>query len=308
MLFSLKNTPLSLFLGFLMLIPTLIIADADGHDHHAPQTAPFKVTTLSAQITVLQGKGGNIAIFTGKDGILMIDDGFKDMSDALKIEIEPYGGSNALTYIINTHWHGDHTEGNLLLGKTSQVAIVAHDNVRTRLLTKQEIKLFNMVSEPYPSFALPSITYKKGLTLHINDEEIEIVHYANGHTDGDSIVYFKTANIVHMGDHYFSGFFPFVDTNTGGNVVNLAENIKAVLDRIDDDTTVIPGHGPLSTKSELMAYYDMIIGTTAEVRKMKDRGKSLKKIQKKGLSKQWSEWTDGFLSIDNWIEIIYNSL
>ena len=132
--------------------------DHNGH-HHAPQTTPFKATTLSAQITLLQGKGGNIAILTGKDGILMIDDDFKDMSDALKQEIEPYGGSKSLTYIINTHWHGDHTEGNLILGKESQAAIVAHDNVRTRLLTKQEIKLFNMVSEPYPSFALPSIKY-----------------------------------------------------------------------------------------------------------------------------------------------------
>ncbi len=255
---------------------------------------------------MLQGKGGNIAILTGKQGLLMVDDDYKVMSDALKKQIQHYGGLDKLTYIINTHWHGDHTEGNLSLG--NHALIVAHDNVRTRLLTTREIKLFKMVSQPYPPKALPNMTYAKSMKLYMNGEKVQIVHYPTGHTDGDSVIFFKQANVVHMGDHHFSGFFPFVDIENGGNVLNMANNVKTVLALINDQTKVIPGHGPLSTKTDLKEFYDMLLGTSAEVQKMIDSGMNLKEIQEKGLSKRWDSWTDGFLSTEVWINIVYNSL
>jgi len=276
---------------------------AESHHSESPK---FKTTKLTDNIWMLQGKGGNIAVLSGKQGILMIDADYRNMSAALKQALKPFGGEQKLAYIINTHWHGDHTQGNKIFGKHAN--IVAHDNVRARLLTTQEVKLFKMVSKPYPVHAVPSITYDKSMRLYINDQKVNIVHYANGHTDGDSIVFFEKANVVHMGDHHFSGFFPFVDIDTGGNVLTMAANVKKVLALINDKTKVIPGHGPLSNKADLKAFYDMLIGTSNEVKAMKDKGKSLAEIQKAGLSKRWDEWTDGFLSTEVWIGIVYNSL
>lgn len=278
---------------------------AAAEKHHA-ETLTFKTIPVTDNLWMLQGKGGNIAILTGEQGILMVDDDYKVMSDALKKQIQHYGGLDKLTYIINTHWHGDHTEGNLSLGNHAQ--IIAHDSVRTRLLNSQEIKLFNMVSEPYPEEALPDVTYLQAMKLYMNGEEVSIVHYPGGHTDGDSIVFFKQANVVHMGDHHFSGFFPFVDIEHGGNVLTMAANVKSVLAIIDEQTKVIPGHGPLSTKADLQDFYDMLLGTSAEVQKMSEQGLSLKQMQAKGLSERWQSWTDGFLSTDVWIGILYGSL
>jgi len=276
-----------------------------AEEHHS-DTLSFKTLQVSDNIWMLQGKGGNIAILTGEDGLLMIDDDYKVMSDALKEQIKHYGGLDKLTYIINTHWHGDHTEGNLSLGEHAM--IVAHDKVRTRLLTTREIKLFKMISKPYPEVALPHMTYMKSMKIYINNEEIQIVHYPAGHTDGDSVIFFKHANVVHMGDHHFSGFFPFVDIEHGGNVLQMAKNVKTILAIINDKTKVIPGHGPLSTKTDLKDYYTMLIGTSEEVQKMINQGNNLKQIKAKGLSKQWDSWNDGFLSTEVWSEIVYNSL
>ncbi|MCW8929179.1 MAG: MBL fold metallo-hydrolase [Gammaproteobacteria bacterium] len=289
----------------LFFASSIITTHSIAENHHA-ETPSFKSTEVATNLWMLQGKGGNVAIMTGPQGLLMVDDDYKEMSPALLKEVKLFGGLEKLTYIINTHWHGDHTGGNFALG--SHAHIVAHDNVRTRLLNTQEIKLFKMVSEPYPEKALPNITYSKVMTLHMNDEEIKIIHYANGHTDGDSIVFFKKANVIHMGDHHFSGFFPFVDIDHGGNVLNMAKNVKEILATISDTTKVIPGHGPLSSKSDLQDFHDMLIGTSAEVQKMKDQGLTLEQMKAKGLSKQWDSWTDGFLSTDVWIGIVYASL
>ena len=290
----------SLVLTFVTALPVA----ADG-DHHTP-SPKFSSSKVTDQITFLQGKGGNLALLSGDDGLLLVDDDYKEMSEALKAEINQRGGLDTLNYIINTHWHGDHTQGNLALGE--HATIVAHDNVRVRLSVKGEIKLFNMKTEAYPRVALPSLTYEKEMSLHINNEDVRLVHFANGHTDGDSVVFFKNANVVHMGDHFFNGMFPFVDTDSGGNVVNYAKNIKTILAMIDEDTQVIPGHGALSNKQELQSYHAMLVGTTAEVRTLKDKGNSLEEIQKTGLSAQWQSWTKGFINSEVWISIIFASL
>ncbi|WP_370279556.1 MBL fold metallo-hydrolase [Pontibacterium sp.] len=278
---------------------------AENHGHKADAPA-FRTTPVSEQVLLLQGKGGNIALLKGDQGMLLVDDDYRHLSPALKEELNRQGGLDALTYVINTHWHGDHTQGNLALGEHAR--IVAHDNVRTRLLTRQEIKLFNMVSEPYPESAVPSLTYDSTLTLHMNGETVKLVHYPGGHTDGDTVVFFDEANVVHTGDHFFNGFFPFVDVDSGGNVLQMADNVKAILDRINDDTRIIPGHGPLANKADLQAFHEMLVGTAAEVKAMKDQGMNLGQIQLKGLSDRWDAWADGFLSTRVWIGIVYASL
>ncbi|WP_286237516.1 MBL fold metallo-hydrolase [Neptuniibacter halophilus] len=288
-----------------LLMGVVLHSPAYAEEHHQ-QSASFKAKSLTGQITMLQGKGGNIGILSGEQGVLMIDDDYQHMTPALQQALTEFGGEDKLTYIINTHWHGDHTQGNLHFGKHAQ--IIAHDNVRHRLLTSQEVKLFNMKTEPYPEHALPSITYQKALTLHMNGETVEIVHLPGGHTDGDSVVFFRQANVVHMGDHFFNGFFPFVDVQNGGNVSRMAKNVGTVLDMIDDKTIVIPGHGPVSNKAELAAFKAMLEGTLAEVKAMRVAGMNLGQMQVKGLSSEWDDWTDGFLSSQVWIGILNSSL
>ncbi|MFT6310923.1 MAG: glyoxylase-like metal-dependent hydrolase (beta-lactamase superfamily II) [Porticoccus sp.] len=291
-------------LSLAILLTTLLTVNASSAQHE--DSPKFSITPVTDNLSMLQGRGGNLALLTGDQGLLLVDNDYQDMSAALETALAGYGGADKLTYIINTHWHGDHTGGNLALGQYAN--IVAHDNVRKRLLSAQEIKLFKMKSDPYPEIAVPSITYEKAMSLHINGEEVELVHFAGGHTDGDSIVFFKSANVVHTGDHFFNGFFPFVDVDSGGNVLVLAENVKLLLGMIDDNTKIIPGHGPLANKADLMAFSLMLEGTAAEIKAMKDKGLSLAKIQQQGLSDNWQSWTDGFLTTDVWVSIVYNSL
>jgi len=284
----------------------MALANATFADSHHIESPAFEVTPLNETILLLQGKGGNIALLQSAEGLLLVDDDYQQMTPALLRALEPFGGVGALTYVINTHWHGDHTQGNAELGRYA--AIVAHHKVRERLNSHQEIKFFNMVSEPYAAHALPSITYQNAMQLHLGDETIELIHFANSHTDGDSVVRFRNANVVHMGDLYFNGFFPFVDLASGGNVLTLAKNVGEVLRTMDNNTVVIPGHGPLSNKAELKRYKKMLDGTVSEVRKMHKRGLGLEQMQEKGLSGKWSDWADGFLSPAQWIALVHASL
>lgn len=273
---------------------------------HTHQESSFKATEINSSLIFLQGKGGNIALSKGEDGLLIIDDDYADMSPALKHQIEQYGGIEKLKYIVNTHWHGDHTGGNAALGHHAD--IVAHNNVRERLSSHQEVAFFKMKSGPQPKHALPSLTYPESMQMHFNNDTLTLVHYPNGHTDGDSVIFFEKANVVHMGDHLFYPMFPFVDLGSGGNVVSYAKNVAAVLEKINDNTVVIPGHGPLTDKKGLSDFHQMLIGTLAEVKAMKDKGHSLEQCQKKGLSSQWDAWKKGFINQDAWISFIYNSL
>ena len=282
-----------------------LITSVSFADHH--QSSPsFREVAVSSNIVMLQGKGGNLALLSGGQGLFLVDDDYQEMSQALVDVITTKGGVDSLTYIINTHWHGDHTQGNLELGQ--HATIVANDNVRSRLLSAQEVKLFNMKSGPYPEQALPSVTYKKSLSLHMNGEHVELMHLANGHTDGDSVVFFRNANAVHMGDLFFNGFFPFVDVGSGGNVFTFTNNVATVIELINDNTKVIPGHGPLANKRDLHDFHTMLKATSSVVRTMAEEGKSLEQIQAAGLGSKWDSWTKGFLSEKVWISIIYSSL
>jgi cyclase len=292
-----------LFISFLIAALCSFTNVSSADDHHSDKKI-FKVTELKSGFQFLQGKGGNILLLEGKDGLLIIDSDYSEMTPALEQTLARYKGD--LKYVLNTHWHGDHTEGNKTLGKSAK--IIAHDNVYQRLNSYQEVKLFNMVSEPYPVDGLPDITFDHSLTLRFNDEVIKALFLPNGHTDGDSIIFFEKANIVHMGDHFFNGMFPFVDVGTNGSVRGVVKNIDGMLDQITDDTIVVPGHGLISNKKELIAFRDMVVGTANEVEQMMSQNMSLEAIQKKGLSEQWGIWANGFLNEKMWIGIIHSSL
>lgn len=285
------------------LLFVLSCLSVQAEDHHALEKKAFKVSQLIEGFHLLQGKGGNILLSEGRDGLLLVDSDYADMSKPLEQALSKF--DKPLKYILNTHWHGDHTQGNKTLGHQS--IIVAHDNVYERLNSRQEVKLFGMVSEPYPKHALPDITYDHRMTMHFNDHKISLLHFPHGHTDGDTVVFFKEANLIHLGDHFFNGFYPFVDVGSGGRVRGVAKNVTKLLTMIDDKTMIIPGHGPMANKQDLIAFRDMLLGTANEVEALM-ASKSLEEIQAAGLSAQWDEWEDGFLNEKTWIKIVFDSL
>jgi cyclase len=265
----------------------------------------FTATQINTNTFLLQGTGGNILVNRGPDGLLIIDNDYAKASEELKLAIKKLGGLSNLKYILNTHWHGDHTGGNDALG--NYAAIVAHENVKTRLSSRQEIPLFNMVSEPYPEHALPSLTYPEDMTLSFNGDSLLLQHYPNGHTDGDTVVYFNDANLIHMGDHMFYPMFPFIDINSGGNALSYANNVAAILKKSNERSVIIPGHGPITDQEGLTNYSDMLGATIAEVKAMKEQGLDLQQAQQKGLDEKWQEWNGGFIKEATWIEFIYQS-
>lgn len=263
----------------------------------------IKATKVAGNVYMLEGAGGNIGVSAGPDGVLIVDDQFAPLADKIRAAVKGIGGGD-LEFVLNTHWHGDHTGGNAALGK--EATIIAHHNVRKRLSTEQTV--FGETSPPSPPEALPVITYGDEVSIHFNGEEILAVHFPRGHTDGDSIIFFTGSKVIHMGDDFFAGRFPFVDTESGGSVQGLIDNVAKVLARIPADTKIIPGHGPLSTPADLKKYHEMLVATSGIVREKIQAGKDLATIKKEGLPEEWKEWGSGFIKTDFWIETLHKSL
>jgi len=260
-----------------------------------------KFQKVRGNVYMLTGAGGNIGLSVGADGTLMIDDQFAPLAERIKEAIRQAGGQEP-ELVINTHWHGDHTGGNKVFGKTAH--IIAHSNVRKRL--KEGVDRPGRKTPPAPRQALPVVTFEKGLSIHFNGEEIKVAHFPKGHTDGDSVIFFTESNVVHMGDLFRTGGFPYIDLNSGGDVAGFIKNVKALLDELPDDVKIIPGHGEISAKDDVQAYYDMIVETTSLIRDRMEDGMSLEEIQEEGLPAKWDSLGKGFVSTGRWIEIVYN--
>ncbi len=275
-----------------------------GNNMHFPdsQDVQIKTTKITENIYMLQGRGGNIGAIVGPDGILIVDDDYKAVSEKLSAALKELGSANP-RFILNTHWHGDHTEGNEFFGKQS--IIVAHSNVRKRMMDPPVI--FGRQTAPYSSYALPLVTYTETVSIHVNGDEVRAVHFPNGHTDGDTIVFFTKANVVHLGDDFFVGRFPFVDLDSGGNVQGLINNIGALLVRIPADAKLIPGHGPLSTHADLKNYHSILVETSKIVQDGMKAGRTLDDLKKAGLPEKFKEAGSGFIKTEQWIETIYKS-
>lgn len=264
-----------------------------------------KAQKVAGNVHMLQGAGGNIGVSVGTDGILIVDDQFAPLADKIKAALKTLG-EGKLKFVLNTHWHGDHTGGNAVFGP--EAPIIAHDNVRKRLATEQKSEFFKRTTPAAPKEALPVITFGQSLSVHFNGEEIRVIHFPQGHTDGDSVIFFTTSNVVHMGDDFFASRFPFVDLESGGNVEGLTKNIGEIIGKLPADVKIIPGHGPLSTLDDLKNYHRMLVETTDIVRKKMAAGKTLAEIKTEGLPDQWKDWGTGFIKTDLWLEIIHRSL
>jgi glyoxylase-like metal-dependent hydrolase (beta-lactamase superfamily II) len=264
----------------------------------------IKVTKVAGNVYMLEGAGGNIGVSVGDDGILIVDDQFAPLADKIRAALKGIADKK-LRFILNTHWHGDHTGGNVVFGP--EAPVIAHDNVRKRMAVEQKSEVFKRTTPASPKEALPVITFNQNLTVHFNGEEIRAIHFPQGHTDGDSVIFFVSSNVVHLGDDFFAGRFPFVDLESGGSVEGLTKNIGEIITKIPNGAKLIPGHGPLSGLEDLMNYHNMLVTTSDIVRAKIKAGKTLEQIKSEGLPDTWKSWGTGFIKTDTWLETIYRS-
>ena len=265
----------------------------------------IKVTKVAGNVYMLEGSGGNIGVSVGDDGILIVDDQFAPLADKIRAALKGIADKK-LRFILNTHWHGDHTGGNAAFGP--EAPVIAHDNVRKRMAVEQKSEFFKRTTPASPKEALPVITFDHNLTVWFNGEEIRVIHFPHGHTDGDAVIFFTQSNVVHLGDDFFAGRFPFVDLESGGSVEGLTKNIGEIITKIPPGAKLIPGHGPLSTIEDLMNYHNMLVTTSDIVRQKIAAGKTLDQIKTEGLPDTWKPWGTGFIKTDLWLEIVYRSL
>lgn len=272
----------------LLMVVNQVKAQNDRFANITIETVP-----VAGNISMLVGSGGNIGVSAGDDGILIIDDQYAPLAAKIKTALAALG-SDSPKFLLNTHFHGDHTGGNADFGAGS--IIIAHENVRGRLIGIDS-----------PSVALPVITFDDDVTIHFNGEDITLIHVPAGHTDTDSVVMFSGSNVIHMGDHFFNGGFPFIDLANGGTVQGYLQNLERVLSWIEDDTAVIPGHGALGTKADLLAFYNVVKDTSTTIRVKKSQRMSKEEIVAEGLDPSLASWGTGFINEQRWIETVFDS-
>jgi cyclase len=263
----------------------------------------IKVVKVAGNVYMLEGAGGNIGVSAGDDGVLIVDDQFAPLAPKIRAALKGIV-DKPIHFILNTHFHGDHTGGNADFGKDAP--IIAHTNVRKRLAAGSTIP--GRETPPATAPALPVITFDDKVSVHYNGEEIRAVHMPHGHTDGDAVIWFTKSNVVHMGDDFFNGMFPFVDTASGGSIKGMTADVELVLSTLPDDAKVIPGHGKLSDKAGLRAFLDMLKGTTAAVQSAITAGKSLDDMKAEKVLAKWDSWGQGFINTERWLTTLHAEL
>lgn len=261
----------------------------------------IKATNVAENIYMLTGAGGNLGVSVGEDGIILIDDQYAPLSSRIRAALSELSDGQIL-YVLNTHWHGDHTGGNEFFGEMAP--IVSHHNVRKRLAEGSEEREI----APAPEEALPVLTFGHDLTLHYNGEDIRAIHLPHGHTDGDIAIWFPESNVIHMGDHYFQGRFPFIDLASGGSVRGMIRNVRTVLDMVPPDIRVIPGHGALSDAAGLQEYLTMLEETSAVVSQALAEGKTAEQMKEEKILSKWENLSWNFISTDRFIQTLADDL
>jgi len=259
---------------------------------------------LTNNIYMITGKGGNIGLLTGPEGSFLIDDQFAPLTEQI-IEVIKSVGGEVPRFLLNTHFHGDHTGGNENLGKQGTL-IMSHHAVRERLVNGSHIAAFSMTSGPADESALPAVTYADNMHLHLNGEILKIVHAPSAHTDGDSFVVFEKANVVHAGDLFFNGFFPFIDAANGGSLRGVIAGTERILVLTDNASKIIPGHGPLASRADLQRYRDMLVTANERLLGLKNQGMSADDaVAAAPLKDLEAQWGGGIFSADKWIAVVY---
>ncbi len=292
--------------GIVLLI--LFMAQTGAYSA-TPDFANVQIQTekVADNVFMLVGAGGNIGVSAGRDCVLMIDTSYAPLADKIKAAIAAVSGK-PIQYVVNTHWHQDHVGGNEYFAKEG-AAVVAHDNVRKRVSTEQVVKILNKTVPPLPESALPVITFSRNVTFHLNGNEIFIFHIERAHTDGDAIVHFKKSNVIHMGDIYFNGTYPFIDLSAGGSINGMIAAVKRILLLCDQDTKVMPGHGHLSNKAELQEYLKMLVAVRDRISSELRAGQPLAAVIASQPTRDLDPvWGKGFMKPEQFVTIVYESL
>lgn len=263
----------------------------------------IKTTKVAGSVYMLEGGGGNIGVSVGEDGIILIDDQYAPLAPKIEAALRAIS-DKPVRFVLNTHWHGDHTGGNENFGK--QAPIIAHTNVRKRLAQGRNEPGFE--TPPAPNAALPVITFDDRLMVHINGEDVRAIHYPKGHTDGDSVIFFTKSNVVHMGDDFFNGRFPFIDLGSGGSVRGLIRNVDAVIGMVPADVKVIPGHGPLATLSDLKSFSAMLKDSLKIVEGQMKKGRTLAQMKSDKVLAKYESLSWQFINTDTFTETLFQSL
>jgi len=268
----------------------------------------IKVTKVSGSVYMLQGAGGNIGASVGEDGIVVVDDQYAPLAEKIQAALKGVT-DKPVRFIINTHYHGDHTGGNAFFQK--QAPVIAQDNVRKRLEAggpAGNLGSISMDHKPAPKEALPILTFDHDVTVHLNGEDIRALHFPSGHTDGDSIIFFSKSNVVHMGDDFVRYGFPFIDLAAGGSVEGMIAAMEEVVPKLPADVKVIPGHGDIANLDDVRIYTKMLIDTRAVVEKGIQQKKTLDQLKQEKVLEPWKKYSGDFVSSDAFIETLYNDL
>jgi glyoxylase-like metal-dependent hydrolase (beta-lactamase superfamily II) len=287
----------------LVLTPLVLTAQVNM------DTVQIRAQQLAPNLYVLFGNGGNIGVSVGSDGAFIVDDQFAPLSEKIRAAIAKVT-DKPVRFVVNTHWHGDHVGGNENFGVSGAV-IVAHENVRKRMSVEQFMQRGGQTTRTPPSAtaALPVITFTEDVTLHLNGDSIHVVHVPPAHTDGDAIIHYVKANAIHMGDTFFAGRYPFIDVSTGGTVDGIIGAADRALALANDDTKIIPGHGPVSTKKDLEEFRRVISLIRNRVQAMVVAGKSQAEIAASKPSAEWDAvWGTGFISPALLVDELYTDL
>jgi glyoxylase-like metal-dependent hydrolase (beta-lactamase superfamily II) len=260
----------------------------------------IKATKVAGSVYMLEGSGGNIGVSVGEDGIVIVDDQFAPLAPKIKAALKEIT-DKPIKFVLNTHFHGDHTGGNAIFG--AEAPIIAHENVRKRLMDGGIVG--GNAVPPAAKEALPVITFNDRASVHLNGEDIRAIHFPNGHTDGDSVIFFPKSNVVHMGDDFVTYGFPFVDVRSGGSISGMIAGVEKVLGMVPADVKVIPGHGPISTTADVRKFVDMLKDTRALVAKAASEGKKPEQMKQDHLLAKYEDLGKGFIKTDAWIDLLY---
>jgi len=291
-----------------LLAGLLFVSGAAGAQDENFSKVQIKVTKVAGNVYMLQGSGGNIGASVGDDGIVIVDDQYAPLAEKIQAALKGIT-DKPVRFIINTHYHGDHTGGNTYFQK--QAPIIAQDNVRKRLEsggTAGNGASLHMDVKPVAKEALPIITFDHDVTVHLNGEDIRALFFPAGHTDGDSIIFFPKSNVVHMGDDFVTYGFPFIDVDSGGSINGMIDGVEKVIAQAPPDVKIIPGHGPVSNLDDVRAYLTMLKATRDVVAKALADGKTLDHMKQAKLLAPWNKYSGDFINEDAFLETLYNSL
>ena len=270
--------------------------------------APIQTQRLGENLTLLSGPGGNVVVLQGAEGLVMVDTFVAPAWPRLQESLKALGGGAPVKFVINTHWHCDHTDNNAPL-HAAGATIVAHENTRRRMSAPQRVEILDLNFPPSPAAALPQRVFKSGYKLEANGERLEVSHVAPAHTDTDVILRFEHANLLHAGDVFFNGRYPLIDGSSGGRVDGMIAACERLLHLAAADTRIVPGHGALATRADLVKYRDMLATAGARVRKLKASGRTLEEsIAAKPFTDLDGDWGNGRFKGDDFVKIIYLTL